>query len=93
MIGDQKFPTQGALRLHPSLSDLYQIKIRQPSSAMQDPSLKMEATESLHGQISGIRQVPYGALAGSLALSLGVEGKPGQQKILRTAACARALPS
>jgi len=68
------------LRLHPSLSDLYRTKIRNLSSALQDPDLKMEATEALRGLISEIRMVPdadapnghhielAGELAGILAL-------------------------
>ncbi len=70
-----------ALRLHPSLSDLYRTKIRNLSSALQDPGLKMEATEALRGLVSEIRMAPDAAasnghhieLAGELAgiLSLG----------------------
>jgi hypothetical protein len=37
--------------LHPSLSDLYRIKIRNLASALQDLDLKMEATEALLGLI------------------------------------------
>jgi len=60
-----------ALRLHPSLSDHYRSNIRNLSSALQDPDLKMEATEALRGLISEIRMVPHegaGELAGILAL-------------------------
>ena len=45
-------PEPPALRLHPSLCDLYRSKIRNLSSARQDPGLKMEATEALRGLIS-----------------------------------------
>ena len=60
---------------------LYRTKIRNLSSALQDPGLKMEATEALRGLVSEIRMVPdadapnghYIELAGELAgiLSLG----------------------
>ena len=73
-------PEPPALRLHPSLSDLYRSKIRNLSSALQDPDLKMEATEALRVLIYEIRMVPKenapnahhielaGELAGILAL-------------------------
>ena len=73
-------PEPPALRLHPSLSDLYRTKIRNLASALQDPSLKMEATEALRGLVSEVRMVPdadapnghhielVGELAGILSL-------------------------
>ena len=77
----EQSPEPPALRLHPSLSDLYRTKIRNLSSALQDPGLKMEATEALRGLISEVRMIPDAdalnghriALAGELAgiLSLG----------------------
>ena len=48
-------PRPPALRLHPSLSGLYQAKISNLSSALQDPSLK---TEALPGLVSAIRMIP-----------------------------------
>nr|WP_240794049.1 recombinase zinc beta ribbon domain-containing protein [Pseudorhodobacter turbinis] len=77
----EESPEPPALRLHPSLSDLYRSKIRNLSSALQDPGLKMEATEALRGLISEVRMMPdadalnghHIELAGELAgiLSLG----------------------
>ena len=74
-------PEPLTLRLHPSLSDLYRSKIRNLASALQEPGLKMEATEALRGLISEVRMIPDAyalnghriALAGELAglLSLG----------------------
>jgi hypothetical protein len=42
-------PAPPVLRLHPSLSDLYRTKIRNLSSALQDPHPKAEATEAPNG--------------------------------------------
>ena len=73
-------PEPPALRLHPSLSELYQTKIRNLASALQDAGLKVAATEALRGLVSEIRMVPdenapnghhielAGELAGILAL-------------------------
>ncbi len=86
----EQSPEPPALRLHPSLSDLYRSKIRNLSSALQDPDLKMEATEALRGLISEIRMVPdenapnghhielSGELAGILALGEAETIKPAQ---------------
>ena len=70
-----------ALRLHPSLSDLYRSKIRKLSEALNELGLKREATEVLRGLISEVRMIPDAdapnghiiELAGELAgiLSLG----------------------
>ncbi|AML51829.1 hypothetical protein [Falsihalocynthiibacter arcticus] len=80
------------LRLHPSLSTVYQTKIRNLSSALQDPALMTEATEALRELISEIRMLPdedapnghrielAGELAGILAL--------GDAKTTKPAACA-----
>ncbi|MEO9629637.1 MAG: recombinase family protein [Sulfitobacter sp.] len=77
----EQSPEPPALRLHPSLSDHYRSKIRNLSSALQDPDLKTEATEALRGLISEVRMVPdenapnghhielAGELAGILALA------------------------
>ena len=81
-------PEPPALRLHPSLSDLYRSKIRNLSSALQDPGLKMEATEALRGLISEVRMMPdvdapnghrielAGELAGILSLGEADTTKP-----------------
>jgi site-specific DNA recombinase len=73
-------PEPPALRLHPSLSEVYRRKIFDLSSALQDPGLKAEATEALRGLVSEIRLIPdpeaanghqielAGDLAGILAL-------------------------
>ncbi len=86
----EESPEPPALRLHPSLSDLYRSKIRNLSSALQDPDLKMEATEALRGLISEIRMMPHenapnghhielaGELAGILALGEAETTKPAQ---------------
>ncbi|WP_322894155.1 MULTISPECIES: hypothetical protein [unclassified Yoonia] len=42
-------PKPTALRLHPSLSEVYRMKIRNLSAALQDPGLKTEVTEALRG--------------------------------------------
>jgi hypothetical protein len=89
-------PEPPALRLHPSLSDLYRTKIRNLSSALQDPGLKMEATEALRGLVSEIRMVPdadapnghhielAGELAGILALGEAQTTKPAASAGLRS---------
>lgn len=76
----EQSPEPPALRLHPSLSDLYRTKIRNLASNLRDPDLKTEATEASRGLISEIRLVPdvrapnghhielAGELAGILAL-------------------------
>ena len=86
----EQSPEPPALRLHPSLSDLYRTKIRNLASALQDPGLKMEATEALRGLISEIRLVPNsdapqghhielaGELAGILALGEAETTKPAR---------------
>ena len=69
------------LRLHPSLADVYRTKVRNLSSALQDPSLKTEATEALRGLISEVRMMPdeiapnghHIELVGELAGILGLE--------------------
>ena len=86
----EESPEPPALRLHPSLSDLYRSKIGNLSSALQDPALKMEATEALRGLISEIRLMPdadapnghhieiAGELAGILALGEAETTRPAQ---------------
>tara|TARA_R110000850_G_scaffold113041_4_gene227553 strand:+ start:2002 stop:3648 length:1647 start_codon:yes stop_codon:yes gene_type:complete len=86
----EESPEPPALRLHPSLSDLYRSKIRNLSSALQDPDLKMEATEALRGLISEIRMLPHenapnchhielaGELAGILDLGAAETTKPAR---------------
>lgn len=76
-------PAPPALRLHPSLSEAYRSKIRNLSSALQDPCLKTEASEALRGLISEIRMMPYASapnghhieLSGELAAILAL-GEP-----------------
>ncbi|MBU2935166.1 MULTISPECIES: recombinase family protein [Pacificibacter] len=88
----EQSPEPPTLRLHPSLSQAYQRKIRNLSSALQDPALKTEATEALRGLVSAIRMLPdetapnghrielVGELAGILAL--------GDAKTTKPASCA-----
>ena len=76
----EQTPEPPALRLHPSLSDLYRSKVRKLSEALNEPGLKREATEVLRGLISEVRMIPdadapnghrielAGELAGILAL-------------------------
>ena len=83
-------PEPPALRLHPSLSEVYRTKIRNLAAALQDPGLKMEATEALRGLISEVRMVPdedapnghhielFGELAGILALADAETTKPAR---------------
>ncbi|WP_298860686.1 zinc ribbon domain-containing protein [uncultured Sulfitobacter sp.] len=51
-------PEPPAFRLPPSLTDLYQFKIRKPSSALRNPAIKIEATEALCGLVSEIGMIP-----------------------------------
>lgn len=86
----EQSPEPPTLRLHPSLSDHYRNKIRNLSSALQDPDIKTEATEALRGLISEIRMVPdenapnchhielSGELAGILALGEEETTKPAK---------------
>ena len=81
-------PEPPALRLHPRLSDLYREKIANLSQALQEPGLRLEATQILRSLITEIRMVPapgatggheielIGELAGILALSEADMTKP-----------------
>ena len=81
-------PEPPALRLHPRLSDLYREKIASLSAALQEPGMKLEATQILRSLITEIRMVPepdapggheiklLGELAGILALSEADTTKP-----------------
>lgn len=81
-------PEPPALRLHPSLSEVYRSKIHNLSSALRDPGLKTEASEALRGLIAEIRMMPdadapnghhielSGELAGILALGESETTKP-----------------
>jgi site-specific DNA recombinase len=92
----EESPEPPALRLHPSLSGLYQSKIRNLSSALQDPGLKTEATEALRGLVSEIRMIPdvdapnghhielAGDLAGILSLSSTQTTRPAASAGLRS---------
>ena len=74
-------PETPALRLHPRLSDLYREKIADLTAALNQPTLKPEATQILRSLVSEVRMVPdpdalaghhielIGELAGILALS------------------------
>ena len=55
---DQPPEPPPALRLHPSLSDLYRSKIGKLSDSLNEPGLKREATEMLRGLISEVRMIP-----------------------------------
>ncbi|MEM5476298.1 hypothetical protein [Pacificibacter sp. AS14] len=84
----EQTPEPPTLRLHPSLSHVYQRKIRNLSFALQDPALKTEATEALRGLISAIKMLPdetapnghrielAGELAGILPLGDAKTTKP-----------------
>lgn len=73
-------PEPPALRLHPSLTGLYQQKIADLAAALSDPVVKVEAAETLRSLVSEIRMIPdadapgghrielAGELAGILAL-------------------------
>ena len=83
-------PEPLALRLHPSLSEVYRTKICNLSSALQDPGLKTEATEALRGLVSEVQMIPdvdapnghhielAGELAGILALGNAETTKPAR---------------
>ena len=83
-------PEPPALRLHPSLSEVYRSKICNLSSALEDPGLKTEATQALRGLVSEIRMVAdvdapnghhiklVGELAGILALGDAETTKPAR---------------
>ncbi|EAQ25634.1 hypothetical protein ROS217_07740 [Roseovarius sp. 217] len=79
-----------ALRIHPKMAETYHVRIKQ----LFAPDGPGEAREAIRGLIEKIVVTPvptggkrmepqldlHGALAGILALSIGGEGKPGQQK-------------
>jgi site-specific DNA recombinase len=89
-------PEPPALRLHPSLSDLYRSKVRKLSEALNEPSLKREATEVLRGLISEVRMIPdvdapnghrielAGELAGILSFGAVDTTKPATSAGLRS---------
>lgn len=63
--------------LHPGLSDIYQAKVTNLSSALNDPAIKTEATSIIRSLLSEIRLIPeddglaielVGELAGLLSL-------------------------
>jgi len=51
-------PEPPALRLHPSLTGLYQQKIADLASALSDPAVKIEAAETLLSLVSEVRMIP-----------------------------------
>ena len=63
-------PEPPALRLHPRLSDLYREKIADLADALNQPELKLEATQILRGLISEVRMVPEPVAAGGHAIEL-----------------------
>ena len=81
-------PEPPALRLHPRVSDLYREKIANLSAALNQPGMKLEATQILRGLISEVRMLPdpaspgghqielVGELAGILALGEADMTKP-----------------
>jgi site-specific DNA recombinase len=83
-------PEPPALRLHPSLTELYQEKIADFAAALSDPAVKLQAMESLRSLISEIRMIPdasapsghrielVGELAGILALQDADLTKPSR---------------
>ncbi|OIQ68718.1 hypothetical protein GALL_496870 [mine drainage metagenome] len=76
--------TETPLRLHPGLSAVYRAKVADLTAALNEPGVRMEATELLRGLLTEIRLIPeddglaielVGALASIMAL-----GDVGQQK-------------
>lgn len=59
-----------ALRLHPSMSDLYRDKIAALAEALNQPELKPQATELLRGLISEVRMVPAPGVPGGHEIEL-----------------------
>lgn len=83
-----------ALRIHPRMAETSNRRIRSLVAQLTEPDSDSEAREAIRGLIEKIVVTPvptggkrmqpqldlHGALAGILALSLGVEGRYGQQK-------------
>ncbi|PZX46010.1 hypothetical protein LX76_04711, partial [Cereibacter changlensis] len=75
-------PEPPALRLHPSLTDLYRKKIADLAAALSDPSVKLEAASALRGLVSEVRMIPDATapdghridLAGALANIMALGG-------------------
>ncbi|WP_229582893.1 recombinase family protein [Paracoccus sp. S-4012] len=75
-------PEPPALRLHPSLTELYREKITDLAAALSDPAVKLQAIETLRSLISEIRMIPDALapgghrieLVGELAAILALEG-------------------
>lgn len=68
ILADQ--PEPPALRLHPRLSDLYRAKITDLAAALNQPELKLQATELVRGLISEVRMVPEPGAPGSHEIEL-----------------------
>ena len=66
-------PEPPALRLHPSLTGLYQQKIADLSAALSDPAVKIEAAETLRGLVSEIRMIPDADASGGHRIELAGE--------------------
>lgn len=83
-----------ALRIHPKMAETYHVRIKALIKQLSAPDGDGDAREAIRGLIDKIVVTPvptggkrmepqlnlHGALAGILALSLGGEGKPAQQK-------------
>jgi site-specific DNA recombinase len=83
-----------SLRIHPKMAETYHSRIRTLINQLTDPDNDSEARDHIRSLIEkivvtpvptgGKRMTPqlelHGALAGILGLSLGIEGKSGQQK-------------
>ena len=66
-------PEPPALRLHPSLTGLYQQKIADLSAALSDPAVKIQAAETLRGLVSEVRMIPDANASGGHRIELAGE--------------------
>ncbi|WP_375554752.1 recombinase family protein [Roseovarius mucosus] len=83
-----------AVRIHPKMAETYHARIKALIEELSEPDGEGDAREAIRGLIEKIVVTPvptggkrmepqldlHGALAGILALSLGSEAKPGEQK-------------
>ncbi|MBL3553280.1 hypothetical protein [Rhodovulum sulfidophilum] len=75
-------PEPPTLRLHPGLAESYRAKVAGLASALSDPELQLQASETFRGLISEMRLVPdaearnghHIELAGDLASILSLQG-------------------
>jgi site-specific DNA recombinase len=63
-------PGPPALRQPPALSALYRAKIANLASALSDPSVQRDATETLRGLVFEIRMIPDPEAAGGQRMEL-----------------------